>query len=192
MDDLLAMDVIKIKSSDTNVNRAFRYLFDKYYPVIIRYLVYRKGLNDRAAEDIAQQMFINVNRNPHSFTNGSLISWLKKICDNLVIDSYRARANENNISMTSFNDESGEEVQIDIEDLNSNYEEFTDLNDCVYKKQILLAKKFPKMAEAISYLIEGYSNEEIAEFLEDSAKNFREFISQTRKTFMKYTEECFE
>jgi RNA polymerase sigma factor (sigma-70 family) len=160
--------------------------------VIIRYLVYRKGLNIKAAEDIVQQMFINVNRNPHSFSHGSLISWLKKICDNLVIDSIRSSANENTISMTIENKDSGEEDQIEIEDLNSNYEEITDLNECVYKKQILLAKKFPKMAEAISYLLEGYSNDEIAEFLGDSAKNFREFISQTRKTFMKYTEECFD
>jgi RNA polymerase sigma factor (sigma-70 family) len=192
MDDLSAMDEIKIKSSDKNVNKAFRYLFDKYHPVIIRYLVYRKGLNIKAAEDIVQQMFINVNRNPHSFSHGSLISWLKKICDNLVIDSIRSSANENTISMTIENKDSGEEDQIEIEDLNSNYEEITDLNECVYKKQILLAKKFPKMAEAISYLLEGYSNDEIAEFLGDSAKNFREFISQTRKTFMKYTEECFD
>ena len=85
-DELLAT---RVKGND---QKAMTELFDRYGAMV--YSVALRVLNDPGqAEDVMQEIFFQVWRNPHSFAEGrgSLGAWLAVMARNRAIDSLRRR-----------------------------------------------------------------------------------------------------
>src|ERR1700685_337604 len=73
-------------------------LYDRYSSVV--YAVALRVLGDTgAAEDVLQEVFLQLWRNPNSFNaaRGSLTSWLAVVTRNRAIDSLRKRRPETDI-----------------------------------------------------------------------------------------------
>ena len=91
-----AMLVSAIRAGDQS---AMAQLYDKYSGIV--YSVALRVLGDTgAAEDILQEVFMQLWRNPDGFdaTRGSLPGWLAVIARNRAIDSLRKRRPEDEIS----------------------------------------------------------------------------------------------
>ena len=90
------MLVSAIRSGD---EQAMAQLYDRYSPII--YSVALRVLGDTgAAEDILQEIFLQLWRNPQRFdaSRGSLPGWLAVIARNRAIDSLRKRRLETDIT----------------------------------------------------------------------------------------------
>lgn len=84
-----------MKSGDQS---ALAELYDRYSPIV--YAVALRVLGDTgAAEDVLQEIFLQLWRNPGAFdaARGSLGSWLAVIARNLAIDALRRRRPETDI-----------------------------------------------------------------------------------------------
>jgi RNA polymerase sigma-70 factor, ECF subfamily len=91
-----AMLVSAVRSGD---DQAMAQLYERYSPIV--YSVALRVLGDTAAaEDILQEVFMQLWRNPDVFdaSRGSLPGWLAVIARNRAIDSLRKRRPETNIS----------------------------------------------------------------------------------------------
>jgi RNA polymerase sigma-70 factor (ECF subfamily) len=91
-----AMLVSAISSGD---EQAMAQLYDRYSPIV--YSVALRVLGDAgAAEDILQEVFLQLWRSPHMFdaSRGSLPGWLVVIARNRAIDSLRRRRPEIDIT----------------------------------------------------------------------------------------------
>src|SRR3954468_17748515 len=87
--------VLAIRSGDTN---AMTLLYDRYSSIV--YSVALRVLGDTgAAEDVLQEVFLQLWRNPRAFdaNRGSLGAWLAVIARNRAIDALRKRRPESNI-----------------------------------------------------------------------------------------------
>jgi len=87
--------VVAIRSGDQSAMGA---LYDRYSPVV--YAVALRVLGDTgAAEDVLQDVFMQLWRNPGAFdsSRGSLGAWLAVITRNRAIDTLRKRRPENDI-----------------------------------------------------------------------------------------------
>lgn len=90
------MMVSAIRSGD---EQAMAQLYDRYSPIV--YSVALRVLGDAgAAEDILQEVFLQLWRSPQLFdaTRGSLPGWLAVIARNRAIDSLRKRRPETDIT----------------------------------------------------------------------------------------------
>ena len=90
------MMVSAIRSGD---EQAMAQLYDRYCPIV--YSVALRVLGDAgAAEDILQEVFLQLWRSPQLFdaTRGSLPGWLAVIARNRAIDSLRKRRPETDIT----------------------------------------------------------------------------------------------
>jgi RNA polymerase sigma-70 factor (ECF subfamily) len=91
-----AMLVSAVRSGD---DQAMAQLYERYSPIV--YSVALRVLGDTAAaEDILQEVFLQLWRNPDVFdaSRGSLPGWLAVIARNRAIDSLRKRRPETNVS----------------------------------------------------------------------------------------------
>lgn len=90
------MLVSAVRSGD---DQAMAQLYERYSPIV--YSVALRVLGDTAAaEDILQEVFLQLWRNPDVFdaSRGSLPGWLAVIARNRAIDSLRKRRPETNVS----------------------------------------------------------------------------------------------
>jgi len=147
----------------------FQEIYEEYYPQILRYL---KNLSSPdEAEDMAQEVFVKVNRNLGNFKGESKIStWLYRIATNNAIDKFRSASHKRSTESANFDD------ALEIEDqgtLIGRRKSLTDqtvirkeMSDCIrefidrlpsdYKTVVLLSE------------LEGFKNKEIADILQVS------------------------
>jgi RNA polymerase sigma-70 factor (ECF subfamily) len=91
-------DLAIVTGLKTGDQGAMAQLYDRYSSVV--YSVALRVLGDTgAAEDILQEVFLQLWRNPHAFdaARGSLASWLAVVTRNRAIDSLRKRRPETDI-----------------------------------------------------------------------------------------------
>lgn len=70
-------------------NLEFQHIFEAYHPKIVRYMARLVG--EREAEDLAQEVFLKVNRGIKDFRGDSQLStWLYRIATNTAIDKIRS------------------------------------------------------------------------------------------------------
>ena len=75
--------------------KAFRNLFDSYYPRLFRFAVARLGGDREASADVVQQTFCKAIQHLDSYRGESaLYTWFCHICRNLIIDYCRANNRE--------------------------------------------------------------------------------------------------
>ena len=96
--DLATVTAMKSGSGSAGAERALADLYDRYSGIV--YAVALRVLGDTgAAEDILQEVFLQLWRNPGAFdaARGSLGAWLAVITRNRAIDSLRRRKPETEI-----------------------------------------------------------------------------------------------
>lgn len=96
MDDVAL--VVRIRTGD---EQAMAQLYDRYSSIV--YSVALRVLSDTgSAEDVVQDVFMQLWRNPAAFdaSRGSLPAWLAVIARNRAIDAVRRRRPENDIAET--------------------------------------------------------------------------------------------
>ena len=103
--------------------QAFAMLMDRYKrPVYHMVLKMVRNVDD--AEDLTIEAFAKAFKNLHRFKKDYTFStWLFRIATNNAIDFIRKKRLETMSLDTSFTDDSGEAVQIDVEDKNLNPQE---------------------------------------------------------------------
>jgi RNA polymerase sigma-70 factor (ECF subfamily) len=98
-DIVLSPDAMLVSAVRSGDEQAMAQLYERYSPIV--YSVALRVLSDTgAAEDILQEVFMQLWRNPDVFdaTRGSLPGWLAVITRNRAIDSLRKRHPETDIS----------------------------------------------------------------------------------------------
>lgn len=146
--------------------QAFASLMDRYKrPVYHMVLKMVRNVDD--AEDLTIEAFAKAFKNLHRFKKDYTFStWLFRIATNNAIDFIRKKRLETMSLDTSFTDDNGESVHIDVEDKNPNPQEVTINSQKIELIQMFVTKlpaKYQKLVR-LRYFKE-FSYEEIAEEL---------------------------
>lgn len=146
--------------------QAFASLMDRYKrPVYHMVLKMVRNVDD--AEDLTIEAFAKAFKNLHRFKKDYTFStWLFRIATNNAIDFIRKKRLETMSLNTSFTDDNGEAVHIDVEDKNPNPQEVTINSQKIELIQMFVTKlpaKYQKLVR-LRYFKE-FSYEEIAEEL---------------------------
>ena len=147
----------------------FQEIYEEYYPQILRYL---KNLSSPdEAEDMAQEVFVKVNRNLGNFKGESKIStWLYRIATNTAIDKFRSASHKRSSDSTHLEDatdtDNGNSLLGHRKALTDQTVIRKEMSDCIrefidrlpsdYKTVVLLSE------------LEGFKNKEIADILQVS------------------------
>jgi RNA polymerase sigma-70 factor (ECF subfamily) len=143
-----AILMARIRSGD---ERALASLYDRYSQVV--YSVALRVLGDTTqAEDILQEIFMQIWRNPQTFdaTRGSLGAWLSVITRHRAIDQLRRRRPETDI----------EDVVVSVE---SNLDQVTDRNLAISRVRSVVETLPPEQRKSLEMaFFEGLTHAEIA------------------------------
>jgi RNA polymerase sigma-70 factor (ECF subfamily) len=144
----------------------FQAVFDEFQPKILRYVSNLVGESD--AEDVTQEIFINVSRALADFRGESKLStWLYRIATNVAIDRMRSPGYQNKMSTIA------EEGVDDLDDRNIwTGEKIPVLEWQIVRKELAdclqeYIRKLPENYRIILALseFEGLSNQEVADIL---------------------------
>ena len=144
----------------------FQNIYDTYQPRIHRYLVHMVGEPD--ADDLAQEVFVKVNRSLGSFRGESQLStWLYRIATNTAIDKIRSASFRQEAELELLDDSREAEHQ-DV----WTGEEALSIEQRIMRKEmydcfIEYVKQLPANYRAVVVLseLEALPNKEIAEIL---------------------------
>jgi RNA polymerase sigma-70 factor (ECF subfamily) len=159
----------------------FREIYQEFQPKIHRYL--SRMLGDRAAEDIAQEVFAKVSRSLDSFKGRSSFStWIYRIATNAALDKLRSPSFKRSSEHTPLEDSPG------IEDRNvwTGQAESTVDQEFVRKEMSECVREFvdrlPPEYGTVLILseLEGFKNREIADILEISLDNVKARLHRAR------------
>ncbi len=138
--------------------RALGILYDRYEIKIYTY-IYRRTGERSLAEDLTGQVFLKMLeaiRNRKAW-HSSFSGWLYRIAHNVVIDFYRQRDNQPQVSLDD---------EPMLPDLNDNPAQATELKLDVERLRAAIARLTDEQAEVISLrFLEGYSISEVAEMM---------------------------
>ncbi len=147
--------------------QAFAMLMDRYKrPVYHMVLKMVRNVDD--AEDLTIEAFAKAFKNLHRFKKDYTFStWLFRIATNNAIDFIRKKRLETMSLDTSFTDDSGEAVQIDVEDKNLNPQEVAIKSQKIELIQLFVTKLPAKYQRLVKLrYFEELSYEEIAQELD--------------------------
>lgn len=138
--------------------RALGILYDRYEIKIYTY-IYRRTGERSLSEDLTGQVFLKMLeaiRNRKAW-HSSFSGWLYRIAHNVVIDFYRQRDNQPQVSLDD---------EPMLPDLNDNPAQATELKLDVERLRAAIARLTDEQAEVISLrFLEGYSISEVAEMM---------------------------
>jgi RNA polymerase sigma-70 factor (ECF subfamily) len=138
--------------------RALGILYDRYETKIYTY-IYRRTGESSLAEDLTGQVFLKMLeaiRNRKAW-HSSFSGWLYRIAHNVVIDFYRQRDNQPQVSLDD---------KPLLPDLDDNPAQATELKLDVERLRAAIARLTDEQAEVISLrFLEGYSISEVAEMM---------------------------
>lgn len=143
--------------------QAFAMLMERYKrPVYHMILKMVRNVDD--AEDLTIEAFAKAFKNLHRFKKDYTFStWLFRIATNNAIDFIRKKRLETTSLDTSFTDDNGESVQIDVEDRNLNPQEVTIKSQKIELIQMFVTKLPPKYQKLVRLrYFKEYSYDEIA------------------------------
>lgn len=154
--------------------------------IVIRYkdyvfnLVYRFVYNCSEAEDISQEVFINVYKNIDKFRRGSRISiWIYKISYNLCIDWLRKNKNRN-AELVAMNEENElADKSFNVEESFIKRQQSIELHSAILK----LNKKYRDVL--ILFYYQDLSYEDIGSILDLSVKTVETHLYRGRKLLKK-------
>ncbi len=162
LEDFRLID-LAVKESD---EQAYAVLMERYKrPVYHMILKMVRNIDD--AEDLTIEAFAKAFKNLHRFKKDYTFStWLFRIATNNAIDFIRKKRLETMSLDTSFHDDNGDAVQIDVEDHNLNPQEEAIKSQKIELIQLFVTKLPPKYQRLVRLrYFKEYSYEEIAEEL---------------------------
>jgi len=147
----------------------FGVLYDEYFEKIYNFIYY-KIHHKESAEDLTSQTFIKALEKIGNYSpnKGLFSSWIYRIARNKVIDYYRTRKSEKDIS--------------DVWDLKSDQDIVSDLDTREKLAEVskYLAKLNPEQREIVVMRVwDSLSYQEISEIIEKSEANCRMIFSRT-------------
>ena len=147
----------------------------------------RCGCPEAAARDLVQDTFVNAWRGLAQFRGGSKLStWVWTVARNAHLAQVRTP------KPTDFTALDAEGEPIDPDSLSeSRSEALTAQQDCVRRGFAAFHLEHPERAQVI-YLaaVEGWTREELADFLGRTPHAATEYLSQCRARFKPYIESC--
>jgi len=107
-DDKTLVQALKLRKSDTEVDKAYSALYTKYYTFMINSFS-KKTRNIEDAEDIVSEAFEKLINKVHMYNEHSAAfsTWFYTIVQNVFIDKLRKRRERELKSVTPFYDEDG-------------------------------------------------------------------------------------
>lgn len=159
LEDFRLID-LAVKKSD---EQAYAVLMERYKrPVYHMILKMVRNIDD--AEDLTIEAFAKAFKNLHRFKKDYTFStWLFRIATNNAIDFIRKKRLETMSLDTSFQDDNGDAVQIDVEDHNLNPQEEAIKSQKIELIQLFVTKLPPKYQRLVRLrYFKEYSYEEIA------------------------------
>ena len=181
-----------IATGGAQADRGLEALFRLYTPRMRAYFK-RHRFTDEDASDLIQETFIKVNRAAHQFKGDAKPStWIWSIARNCMLDQLRGTKPETTLDDPDMDiDEliQAQDLQPSVRDLSH----AEDMRDCVGRHFGRFSKDAPDRASALQLaVVEGWSMEELGEFLKRSPAATREYISQCRKKLREYLLPCAE
>ena len=152
---------------------AFGRLYDRYVAAIYRF-VYLKMPSKEAAEDVTSETFLRIWQYIQQNNDVTHIrALLYRIARNLVVDAYRKQESSKTVSVTFMDDETSNEVAIDVSDQNKGRILIETRADFA-----LLLSKISRLKEDYQdvltlRLVDGLSFGDIAKVMEKSVGNVR-------------------
>lgn len=145
----------------------FKSLYDKYFDSIRRYIYYRSG-DKELSNDLAQDTFMQIWKKKFKITDEGLKNLIYKIANQMFLNFIKQKKNnENLLKNINFNVEYNDD-QISEERRNKFNLALSNLNE--KQRSVLLMKK-----------IDGYTNKEIAVYLNISIKAVEKRMTQAIK-----------
>ncbi len=168
----------------------FNEVYEEFYPKTLRYLSRMAG--EEAAEDIAQETFVKVNRGLENFKGDSKLStWVYRIATNAALDRLRSPSLKHTVELPVL--EEGAEVE--DRDAWSDEKRPTpdqavirrEMNECIRE----FIEKLPPDYKTVMVLseIEGFRNREIADILGVSLDTVKIRLHRARAGLKKKLEE---
>lgn len=169
--------LLKIKAGNLD---AFKELLDQYKQQVIN-TCYRFLLNKEDAEDISQEVFIEIYQSVHSFRGESKLStWIYRVAVTKCLDEIKKRKRKKRIRSI------GKMLRLEevAEWLSGGSAADTNMLEKEQMKEMMIAlDKLPdnqRVAFTLSKL-EGYSNKEIADIMGTTTVMVESFISRGKK-----------
>jgi RNA polymerase sigma-70 factor, ECF subfamily len=178
----------KIQAGGRALGEGTSELYKSYRHIFMAYFQ-RNSVDSAQAEDLLQEVFMNVVRRAGDFRAESSVStWLWTIARNKLIDHSRSRRPEVNL------DEDGwAAVENGLAHETLPQGEPHQLDECVSKAFQIFANQAPERAEALRRMtLDGWSIEQVAQFIGRTPGATREYLSQCRKKFKSFLEPCKE
>ena len=162
--------------------KRFVKVYETYFSEVYRYVFVRTGLVSSAAEDIAQEIFLDVFRGFDRFKGlCSEKTWVMRIARNKVYDYYR-RKTRKCFEIIGLDDESALQIPDVREDVQTLIESVADRNTVV-----ACLKSLPehyKMALLLKYA-DGRSIKEIAAITDKTCKSIDNTLQRAKQAFIK-------
>ncbi len=179
--------VMQIRAGGKQRAEGISTLYGKYVPQMKRFFM-RKGKSLVQAEDLVQDVFVQVVRNIDSYRHeGSFSAWIWTIARNKLISEYRKSGNQAN--EMEFDENLFESVPID-----SAYNpDQKALQKCVHNAFERFSLQHHERAHALTLLaIYGWTIDEMSGYLGRTKTATREYLSQSRKKLRPFLKPCFE
>ncbi len=155
----MADDKQLVRQAQQGDQRAMAALYAKYQPRIYRYIAYRVG-DIALAEDLTAELFVSMVKSIRTYKERGrpFLAWLYTIAGNLIKMHYRRQ------QQTEF-----EPLGEDMIDHEANPAEMTQ-NKLTHEQLMAAMPRLPEMQRQVILLkfIEGFSNSEVAAFLDKS------------------------
>lgn len=160
-------------------------LYRKYVPHIKRFFI-RQGQSKENAEDMLQDLFVQVVRNIESYRHeGAFSAWIWTIARNKLISEYRKSRSQ--LSEIEFDENLIEDVSTNP---TSGLEQQT-LQSCVRVAFERFSQQYYERAHALTLLtVYGWTIEEMSSFLGRTEAATREYLSQSRKKLRPFLKPC--
>lgn len=179
----------QVASQGRPAEAALERLYKAYRQRLLGF-VRARGLSLAEAEDVVQQVFMQVALKAHTFRGQSAVSsWIFGMARNAAVDVFRASHRE--IQLT----EEGWDVINDTvpDELACSWmpDPKKALQECFDKAYSAFAKAHPAAAEVVFRSVElGWGTPELSEFLGRNAGAAREYLSQCKKKLKQFLEPC--
>jgi RNA polymerase sigma factor (sigma-70 family) len=178
----------KIQAAGAALGEGTTELYKAYRSPLLAYFQ-RNRMDPGQAEDLLQEVFISIVRRAGNFRAESSVStWIWTIARNKLIDHTRSVRPE-----TTLDDEGWAAVEHQLVHDDSETKGHHHLDDCVSRAFQVFASQAPDRAEALRRLaLDGWSVDQVAEFIGRTPGATREYLSQCRKKFKSFLEPCKE
>ena len=185
MDNLLDIDNTLVRQARTNRD-AFGRLYDYYYPVILRYCIYRL-YGREVAEDTTSEIFLQVAKNIHGLNDCNATgfrNWIYTIANN-EISAYFRKQNRRKHLMEAACQAGVIDTACYIEDAADGEIEWPELH------QAILQLKPQQQAVITLRFFEEMSNDDIAQILGVKPGAVRTAASRATTTLGRILQTCF-